>query len=363
MKRCSILILTLFLFYFSLLATNHNQPVRTRVDHTFIKKIITNKNNAFSGGDGAISIDLKDGRSLFLWGDSFIGKTKNNKRDSSNPLIVGNIHTTLDNSTSITYFKGDTQTPKPFFETKPIANYPTFLWPAHGFVNNNILHLFYHITIKTGKGAWDFEWVGIEYFRVNPANFNILSQQRITANEVNDIHLGFGFLVEDNEVYLYGTKMNNHLGELYVAKTSLINDNLSNFQFFDGERWTPNAKQAKPMKGLDIGISEQFSIFKYQNQYILVSQERGIGTDKIFTFTTNQPNGIWKNKKLIYTTPESRLNKDLYTYNAMAHPQYINKNQLLISYCVNTHTFTNLYNDVSIYRPRFLWVSLIDILN
>lgn len=73
--------------------------------------------------------------------------------------------------------------------------------------------------------------------------------------------------------------------------------------------------------------------------------------------------GPWYNEKLLYVTPEPSENKNLITYNAMAHHQYTKNDSLLICYSVNTLDFSLLYDDVSVYRPRFLKVKLSDLMN
>ena len=62
------------------------------------------------------------------------------------------------------------------------------------------------------------------------------------------------------------------------------------------------------------------------------------------------------NKKLLYTVPEPSEDSELYSYNAMAHPQYSKDGKLLVSYCINSHRPGRLWEDVSVYRPRFLRV-------
>lgn len=48
--------------------------------------------------------------------------------------------------------------------------------------------------------------------------------------------------------------------------------------------------------------------------------------------------------------------KDLFTYNAMAHPQFEKSGKILVTYNVNTAIFSQHAEDVTTYRPRFYWV-------
>jgi len=50
------------------------------------------------------------------------------------------------------------------------------------------------------------------------------------------------------------------------------------------------------------------------------------------------------------------LDPNFFTYNAMAHPQFEQDGKILISYNVNHEDFVQQHEDVSTYRPRFLWI-------
>ena len=56
---------------------------------------------------------------------------------------------------------------------------------------------------------------------------------------------------------------------------------------------------------------------------------------------------------------EDDNDRELFTYNAMAHPQFINEaNELLICYNINSYNLQKPYLDVSTYRPVFLRVPM-----
>jgi hypothetical protein len=109
---------------------------------------------------------------------------------------------------------------------------------------------------------------------------------------------------------------------------------------------------------IDISVSEQFSIFKYKDKYILLTMERA-GFD-IYTYTSNSPIGPFTNKKFIYHTPEHEADSTmkLFTYNALAHPQYIENEELLVSYCINSLNVKDVFDNVENYRARFIRVPI-----
>ena len=83
-------------------------------------------------------------------------------------------------------------------------------------------------------------------------------------------------------------------------------------------------------------------------------------------YFSTSPTGPFTNKTPLYTTPETGAsgsygNPNVITYNAHVHPELSTANRLVISYNVNSLDSTiggDLYRDVSIYRPRFIDVTL-----
>ena len=94
---------------------------------------------------------------------------------------------------------------------------------------------------------------------------------------------------------------------------------------------------------------------RFVHLFLFPQQEKTFGTGKIYTFIADKPEGPWYNKKLIYKINER---KNIFTYNAMAHPQFKKDGMILISYNVNVEDFVEQHKDVSTYRPRFIWIDI-----
>ena len=91
-------------------------------------------------------------------------------------------------------------------------------------------------------------------------------------------------------------------------------------------------------------------------------EDKRFNSGEIYTFVSDSPCGPWRNKQLIFETYEQDV-PDLFTYNAMAHPQFEKDGMILVSYNVNTGDFAQQFSDVTTYRPRFFWVEIDRILN
>jgi hypothetical protein len=107
------------------------------------------------------------------------------------------------------------------------------------------------------------------------------------------------------------------------------------------------------------GVSNQFSVIEWQHHYILITQDLFFSPE-ILAYRSATPLGPWTDRTVIYRTPESNR-PNLFTYNAVAHPEFMDGESLLISYNVNSSNFADLFADTSIYRPRFIRVNLNDL--
>ena len=104
-------------------------------------------------------------------------------------------------------------------------------------------------------------------------------------------------------------------------------------------------------------VSSQFNVFRLRDKYVLLTQNKRFNSGEIYTFISDSPCGPWRNKQLIFRTYEQDV-PNLFTYNAMAHPQFEKDGMILVSYNVNTGDFAQQFSDVTTYRPRFFWVEI-----
>lgn len=326
------------------------------IDTQMVELLFPGGKNNLTGGDGAISIPIDNTKSFWLWGDSFLGEVIDNRRAESSPFIMGNVWQLLDGESAQTITGGTSVNPESLLKTENVDGYPAILWPMHGFVKNNIVHVFLSTIVQTGTGTWDFYWHSTVYYRLNLSDLSVIDKQELLTEKQTDAHFGFGVTEHDGFYYVYGSNpQKDFTATLHVARARLIKDRLQDWEYFDGDNWVANAKESKSLKGIDIPVSEQFSVFKQDNKFILLTQNRF--KPEIYTFIANTPEGPWSNKKHIYTIPEGE-DSTVFTYNAMAHPQYGTDGKLLVSYCVNAKNIPDLYSDASIYKPRFFWVPM-----
>ncbi|MDR1173013.1 MAG: DUF4185 domain-containing protein [Bacteroidales bacterium] len=305
--------------------------------------------------DGVISIVVGKNKSLWLWGDSFIGESKGGDiRDSLSRMVLGNVFVLLDGDSARTICGGTPGNPLPVIAGEPVDGRHAVYWPHHGFLKDGVLHLFTSNIVFGEGGMWDFHCRAVAYFRLSYPGFKIIDRQEMDSYPINQVAYGYGLHEYQGYYYFYGNLSDGFAATLHAGRARLAGNRLQDWEYFDGTAWTSDPSKTAPLEGVDVPVSSQFSIFKYKRKYILLTQEKGIGANDIYTFVADSPTGPWYNKKKIYSTPEPVHDKNLFAYNAMAHPQYDRDEMLLVSYCLNTHQPTLKVSD---YRPRFIRVS------
>ncbi|MBN1132272.1 MAG: DUF5005 domain-containing protein [Bacteroidales bacterium] len=303
--------------------------------------------------DATYSIHLPDGRTLWLFGDTFIGEVEGVAiRNGS--AFIRNSAVIQENSELMTLHGGTPEAPDDFIKTDNPDS--TWYWPEHGIVDRDTLRIllgkFRHEDNGTpgfdfaqaGNDIASFSWPDLEFIRTEP----------VMAHAINGVTYGDRVLTDSDTIYIYGRRSDTasyNIPYPHVARTTGGNFmNQAAWEFFDGSGWSPDPEDSRRIH--DFQVSQQYSVSTYRGKYILLTQDIWLSPD-IYTFVSDSPVGPWRNKTKIYTTPET--GGTTFTYNAWAHPQFNKQNELLVSYNVNGD-FWSIFSNVELYRPRFIRV-------
>lgn len=322
-----------------------------------------------SGADGMISILLDDGSSLFMTGDCFVGKVRDGKRDPAEELVNNSlIHIGADYRYLGAYYGGTPENPLPLCSPREAAHatYAYWYWPGHGFQRGNTLYLFMTKFYQGGEGQWGFRFDGTDLVKIDMTDYSVRSIETLYDGSC-PVHWGHCVMMQDDFYYIYGTRsgVEYNPAQLCVsrAKFDTEAERLGSFTYYDGKEWSADPAAAAGCEGLDVSVSEQFSVFRYEDVYVLLTQRRAQQAGEIYTYVSDTPVGPWRNRCLHYVTTEQVNDSELFTYNAMAHPQFLNeRNELLICYNINSYNLSKPYEDASTYRPIFLRVPMSRIL-
>ena len=329
-------------------------PVKqmTTFPANYYNQLFTRYNaGSWTGGDVATSIPLPDGRSFWLFGDSFVDTVFNDRHRPSDAFIHNSLVTTDNFNNFQTYYGGNTAHPKPYFDTA----YPYVLWPSSSFINaskDKIYVMMVAIKILPGGGSFGFSIVGNTVGILNYPG--LIQQDKFTFSKSGMVDWSSATLTDNGYTYIYGAESGQSTKYMHVCRT----DNTNPFQqveYFDGSNWVNQPSQSARL--LD-SVSEQFSFFKYQQKFYVLSQSGSFLSTDIYLWDAESPVGPFKNKRKIYSTPQTKGN--VFTYNATAHPEYsttANNGNLLVGYCTNSLNGADIYANADNYRPYFIWVS------
>jgi hypothetical protein len=293
----------------------------------------------WTGGDATYSIDLKNGKTLWVFGDSFIDQVSEDRSRPSFRLINNTL--VMQDENNLQTFHGGTKTNPQAFAKPPEEG--DWYWPGDGTVSNGKLYLFMHGFGTGGGGMWDFFRTSIDILTINPETLEIESNQRLFADPT--ISWGAAIMEDTDFTYVYGVRAPNPEKYLYVARTNA--DLSQTWEYYDGADWTTDSGSSA---SIFQGVSEQFSIWKDAGNYYFLTQHNLFGS-QISLYTSDSPEGVFTNGKIVYCTPET--GGDIFTYNAFAH-NHIYEDSLLVSYNVNSFDFNDLFKSADNYRPYFV---------
>lgn len=317
---------------------------------SYYDSLFTRYGIEWTGGDGANSYRLPDGRDLWLFGDSFIDTVRPGR---ARPKYSSTVHNAMAYTTSkpgefVTICKGTLQNPEAYFVPD---NPDDFYWPAHCFASKDKKQLYVflvRVTSNGNGGAFGFDVLGMDMATLSLPSLNILSINKITNG--NRIDWSAGIMEEDDFVYIYGAESTEFNKFMHVARTTK-NNPIKDLRFWNGSGWTQDSSQSIKIRP---GVSESYSVFKYGEKYYLLTQGILLSPD-IFLYDGPSPVGPFNNRRLVYTTPKETIN--CITYNAVAHTQFTTADgKLLVGYSSNSNDVTELYSNADTYRPYFVWV-------
>jgi hypothetical protein len=299
----------------------------------------------WTGGDGVYSVALPDGRVVWTFGDSFLGTVADDGSRTPGTRLIRNAAMLQDGDRFTTLHSSTPDNPSAWI-TPPDSD--EWYWPSAGLVEGDTLILLWTSVRQAEPGMWGFTYAGHD----DAAVFSLpdLTLQRIIPlNDHPAVRFGSALVATPNYTYIYGTEDTPGAKYMHVARAQIGNF-LGSWEYWDGTGWTTDTLQSTR---IHTGVSSDYSVLRHGDRYVLITQRDGF-SPQIVRYEADQPTGPWKNETLLYCTPESGGN--LFTYNALAHPEFTGARGLLISYNVNSFEFIDIFTNADNYRPRFIRV-------
>lgn len=345
------------------------------------------RTSGWFGADGIFSIPVngvnKAGSAdstLLIFSDSMIGEVKEGELQSGWSMVnnsVGYLHGNKACEDSVRFYwdKNDEGKPRSFFTPDtPSAEKGDYYWLGDGFVNaghNNATYIFAYRMRNLSDEEWSFSEMG-NVLIVIPSGSNppfknhrqVETPFHFDASRAEEKgSFGAGILANTKEagienpdgyVYVYGVRGKSK--QLLVAR--VLPQNFEKFEawrFWDGNGWNADMYKSAPVAE---NVSNELSVSPLSDgRYALVYQEDGMGSTVGLRIGAT-PHGPFGPQMDLWECKEPQQ-KNIYTYNAKAHPALSRPGELLISYNVNAFDFLNEINaHPNLYRPRFIRVRL-----
>jgi hypothetical protein len=310
------------------------------------------------GADGAATIDLENGKILWLFSDTFIDTRGTGRRAGSkminNTIAIQNGND-LQNDRLDFFWKGTAKKPRAFFELPG----KTWFWTGHGTVVNGKLLIFL-FEEKASEEGLGFESVGWTLAIVDnpddsPENWQI---QYVKGPETFGVIVGSSAVLKEGDfVYAFGVKEpgSHETYLLRFKKESISNGDLSGMEWWMGDRWESDVAE-EPKSAALFKSQTEFSVHfdTTLNKYIQI-QTLGFGYSSLAFRLSTHLQGPWSEPVVFYTPP---LSKNEFNYTANAHPE-LNADGILVTYNVNNFKFDELVKNEGIYFPRLIVLKLI----
>ncbi len=343
------------------------------------------RKHGWFGADGIFSIPVNgvdttgaNNETMLFFSDTMLGDIEG---DSLKPGFVM-IHNSValvksnhpDNNT--TQFYWDSINGKPtglFTPNTPNAEAKDYYWLGDGFFNKelNATYVFAYRIRDTSSAAFGFAEVGNSLIKI-PAGSEppFTNAQQIetplylqgTADTYGSFGAGIfpntkeaGYKTADGYIYVYGVR--GKTKNVMVARVKPEDfEAFDKWRFWDGQQWNADINS---VANITDRASNELSVCPLPDgRYAMVFQTDGIGRN-VGVRLSNQPQGPFGPIINLWYCKEPDIAKNIIVYNAKAHPNLSNTNELLISYNVNSFDF---WNDIKIYpnlyRPRFIRIKL-----
>lgn len=312
----------------------------------------------WTGGDSTYTLPLKGGRTGWFFSDTFLGSVNpDGSRPTGSPFVNNSVVVQTNKGLS-TVTGGTPEEPAGIIPPEPDGRWYWIGDPAtgpHKTVQVPLLQF-----ERTGTGSFDFQWVANRLATLDGDSLQLESIVDLPSE--TGVNWGSWTLEQGRHTYIYGVADPDGVRSSYVARTSGRDGLAGEWSFWNGQDWVPNEADAVPVVPY---VANEFSVAKYRDGYLLITQDTSEQfSTKIVARTSCSPVGPFSEPTELYRTPETGLggsygDADVFTYNAHEHPNLRKGNRLLVTYNVNTFdNVGDVYDDASIYRPRFIDVEL-----
>lgn len=318
---------------------------------------IFHSDSRWLGGDGASSVDLGEGRVLWMFGDSFVDPARTGARKTS--AFVRNtiaVQTGYDPASASMAFVWKTKTGQPaaFFDKSGT----TWYWPASGIMLGKRLLVFLMEVRPAGNvlgfdaSGWKAVW--IDNPQEPPERWRLTW---LVSPQQQGLVVGSGDpILENGFLQVFAADGDNR--DVYLVRwpeAAARSGTLTAPQWWAGEKegWvTVREKTAHPEPVFKNGQME-FTVEYASGLGRYLRVQTGDFLNPCLAFSTAPSlTGPWAAVACFFSPPEQG-SPELLIYAGKSHPMLAGAD-MVFSYVVNTTSFDRIFSDMAIYFPILL---------
>lgn len=326
------------------------------------------------GADDAYSIKMSANRSIWLFGDTFVGTATTQLRSEAKTMVRNSVGISVcrpSHSCTMRYFWNKPKDPRPrsFFDT---GTDNLWYWPLDGYLSGNMLYVSM-LAVRnkpgaTSEDAFGFEIAGTKLATISNAQ-DSPSKWRIRISDLSDARLWLGVSVvpEGNQLIWYA-QVSESPGHGYMTAVRVARDKLglpSNAWEYltKNGQWAPGLPAADTMQVIDQPISEMSVRYHPAiRKWVALSIGPEFPSPRVVIRVADFPVGPWSAPKTIFEFPEMKpsdpgYDKDTFCYAAKEHTEFAD-DKIIMTYACNSMVITKVKANMQIYRPKLVVLDL-----
>ena len=326
------------------------------------------------GADDAYSIPLRGDKSVWLFGDTFVGSRDAKLRSEFKVMVRNSVGISVcpeGGSCTIRYFWQKPYTPqaRSFFDS---GTDDVWYWPLDGFREGK--KLFVSLLVVRNKAnaqpndAFGFEIAGTKLAIVS----NVLKSPekwKVSYQDLTDGRFWPGTsMVADGKYVLWYTQVSSGEGKGFMTALRVRRNKMSNpsnaWEYLkkDGT-WGSGLPREDTMHVIEQAISEMSVRYHPSiHKWIAIVPGAGFPTPQVDLRTADSPVGPWSAPQKIFEFPEMKrdsagYDKDTFCYATKEHVEFTDT-RIALSYACNSMVLAKTIANMEIYRPRMVILDL-----
>jgi Domain of unknown function (DUF4185) len=333
-----------------------------------------NYSQGWLGADDAYSIPLGPGKSLWLFGDTFVGDQNTELRSQAKAMVRNSIGISVcagvENCTMRYYWRHpETSKPRSFFDSRTDD---LWYWPMDAFVVGKTLYVAL-LAVRNKPNAaptdvFGFEITGTKLAVVSNVHASP-EKWRPGIRDLTDSHLwtGISIVPETNHLIWY-TQVSRGEGQGYMTAlrtpAAKFSTSPTAWEYLrnDGQ-WRPGFPGDDAMHVIDQPISEMSVRFHPAiHKWIALSIGPEFPSPRAVYRLADSPLGPWSAPQTILEFPEMKtskpgFDKDTFCYAVKEHTEFAD-DKIAMTYACNSMVVAKVKANMQIYRPRVVILDL-----